>query len=137
MGFPDSSDGTESACNARRPGFNSWVGKIPWRRESLPTPVLQPGEFHGERSLVDYSPWSHKELDTIEQLSQGISGSSAGKESTSNAVPRLGRSIGEGIGYPPQYCQDSLVAQKGKNLPARGWEDPVEKGMATDSSILA
>ena len=32
----------------RRPGFNSWVRKIPWRREWLPTPVFFPGEFHGE-----------------------------------------------------------------------------------------
>ena len=31
-----------------RPGFESWVGKIPWRRECLPTPVFLPGEFHGE-----------------------------------------------------------------------------------------
>ena len=42
----------------------TWVGKIPWRREWLPTPVFLPGEFHGL-----YSPWSHKELDTTEQLS--------------------------------------------------------------------
>ena len=37
----------------RRHGFNPWVGKIPWRKERLPTPVFWPGEFHG----VD-SPWS-------------------------------------------------------------------------------
>ena len=36
----------------RRPGFYFWVGKTPWRRERLPTPVLLPGEFHGEISLV-------------------------------------------------------------------------------------
>ena len=42
----------------------TWVGKIPWRREWLPTPVFWPGEFHGL-----YSPWGHKELDTTEQLS--------------------------------------------------------------------
>ena len=41
----------------RRPGFNPWVGKIPWRRERLPTPVFWSGEFHGL-----YSPWGHKEL---------------------------------------------------------------------------
>ena len=39
-----------------------------WRREWLPTPVFLPGEFHEQRSLVGYSPWSHKELDTTEQL---------------------------------------------------------------------
>ena len=36
----------------RRPGFYFWVGKIPWKRERLPTPVFLPGEFHGEISLV-------------------------------------------------------------------------------------
>ena len=37
--------------------FNPWVWKIPWRREWLPTPVCLLGEFHGQRSLVGYSPW--------------------------------------------------------------------------------
>ena len=46
-----------------RPGFNPWVGKIPWRREWLPTPVSLPGEFHGQRSLAGCSPWGHKESD--------------------------------------------------------------------------
>ena len=40
-------------CN--RHGFNPWVGKIPWRRKWLLTPVFLPGEFHGQRSLVGYS----------------------------------------------------------------------------------
>ena len=39
----------------------------------LRTPVFLPGEFHGQRSLVDYSPWGHKELDTTEQLTLGTS----------------------------------------------------------------
>ena len=47
-----------------RPGFNPWVGKIPWRRERLPTPVFWPGEFHGL-----YSPWVCKESDMTEGLS--------------------------------------------------------------------
>ena len=48
----------------RRPGFYPWVGKIPWRRERLPTPIFWPGELHGL-----YNPWGHKESDTAEQLS--------------------------------------------------------------------
>ena len=60
-------DSQESACNAdRRPGFDPWGGKIPWRREWQPTPVFLPGEFHGQRSLADYSPQGHKELDMTE-----------------------------------------------------------------------
>ena len=43
--------------------------KIPRRREWLPTPVFLPGEIHRQRSLVGYSPWGHKELDTTERLS--------------------------------------------------------------------
>ena len=61
-GFPDSSVGKESTCSV--PGFNPWVGKIPWKRERLPTPVFWPEEFHEM-----YSPWGRKELDTTERLS--------------------------------------------------------------------
>ena len=101
LGFPDSSDGNVSACNAGDPGSipglgrstgeglgcplqyswaslvaqlvknlpamwetQVWIGKIPWRREWLPTPVLFPGEL-----CLLYSPWDHKELDTSEGLS--------------------------------------------------------------------
>ena len=76
--------------------------------------------------------------------------SSVGKETACNAgdpssIPGSGRSTGEGIGYPLQYSWASLVAQLVKNLPAMretwvrslGWEDPLEKGKATHSSILA
>ena len=45
-----------------------WVGKIPCRREWLPTPVFLPEEFHGQRNLAGYLPWGHKESDTTEQL---------------------------------------------------------------------
>ena len=75
---------------------------------------------------------------------------SAGKESTCNAgdpglIPGSGRSAGEGTGYPLQYSWASLVAQLVKNPPAmletwvqsEGWEDPLEEGKATHSSILA
>ena len=44
--------------------FDSWVGKIHWRRDRLLTPVFWPGDFHGL-----YSPWGHKELGLTERLS--------------------------------------------------------------------
>ena len=53
----------------RRPAFDPWVGKIPWRRVWQPTLVFLPGEFHGQRILVGYCPWGHKESDMTEQLS--------------------------------------------------------------------
>ena len=77
-------------------------------------------------------------------------GGSVGKESACNArdpgsIPESGRSTGEEKGYPLQYPWTSLVAQLIKNLPTMreawvqslGWEDPLEKGKATNSSILA
>ena len=102
VGFPGSSAGKESTCNAGDSGsipglgrsagegigyplqyswaslvahlvkslpamqatwFNPWVGKIPWRREQLPTPVVWPGEVHGL-----YRQWGRRESDTTEQF---------------------------------------------------------------------
>ena len=59
LGFPGGASGKEPACQCRRPkreGFDPWVRKIPWRRAWQSTPVFLPGEFHGQRSLVGYSP---------------------------------------------------------------------------------
>ena len=64
--LPGGSDGKESASNGR-PGFDPWVGKIPWSGEWLSTSIFLPGGFHGQRILVCYSPWAHKELDTAER----------------------------------------------------------------------
>ena len=58
----------EQHLQHRRPGFNSWVGKIPWRGEWQPTPLFLIGKSLGPRSLVGYSPWGHRELDTTERL---------------------------------------------------------------------
>ena len=80
----------------------------------------------------------------------GFTDSSVGKESAYNAgdpglIPGLGRSAGEGVDYPLQYSWASLVTLLVKNQPAMwencvrslGCEDPLEKGKATHSSILA
>ena len=48
------------AMQETRPGFDPWVRKIPWRREWKPTPVLLPGEFHGQRRLAGYGPWGRR-----------------------------------------------------------------------------
>ena len=104
LGFPDSSVGKESACNAGDPssipgsgispgegiGYplqyfgaslvaqmvknlpamqETWVRSLAWEdpleEAWKPTPVFWPGESQGQRSLVDYSPWGHKESDTL------------------------------------------------------------------------
>ena len=44
----------------RKCSFDPWVGKFPWRRAWQPAPVFLPGESHGQRSLVGYSPWGHR-----------------------------------------------------------------------------
>ena len=104
--FPGGSDGKVSAYNAGDPGSIPGWGKILWRRKWQPTPVLLPGKSH-ERSPVGYSPWGLTKSDTTEWL----------------------------------YF---LLAHVVKNLPAMREtqvrslrrEDPLEKGMATHSSIL-
>ena len=55
--------GRESICQCRRCRFDTWVGKICFSRKWQPIPVFLPGKFHGQRSLVGYSPWGGKELD--------------------------------------------------------------------------
>ena len=72
--FPGGSDSKASACNADRPGFDPWVGKIPWRRKWQPTPVFLPGKSHGRRSLAGYSPWGRRVGQTKRLHSQPIRG---------------------------------------------------------------
>ena len=62
-GFPGGVTGKEPTCQCRRRRFDPWARKIPCSRKWHPIPVFLPGKFHGQRSLVGYSPWDHKELD--------------------------------------------------------------------------
>ena len=62
-GLPWWLSGKESTHQAGDPGSVT-VGKIPWRRKWQPTPVLLPGESHGQRSLAGYSPLDCKQSDT-------------------------------------------------------------------------
>ena len=66
-----------NAGRPKRPGFDPWVGKIPWRRKWQPTPVFLPGKSHGQRSLMGCSPYCHtgyqtwlKQLSTYDPLSR-------------------------------------------------------------------
>ena len=69
MGLPKWHCGKESACQCRkcsrhqRHGFNPWAGKFPWSMKWQPISVFLPGKFHGEKSLMGYSPWGCKESD--------------------------------------------------------------------------
>ena len=84
--------------------FDPWVGKIPWKRERLPTLVFWPGEFHGL-----YSLWGHKELDTTGRLSLSLS-----HKVWASLVAQL-------VKNPP--------AMQETQVQSLGWEDPLEKGM--------
>ena len=61
MGLPWWLRGKESICQCRIYGFDSWVGKIPWRKKWQPTPVFLPGKSHGRGAC---NPWGHKKLNT-------------------------------------------------------------------------
>ena len=86
-----------------RPGFDPWVGKIPWRRAQQPTPVFFMENLHGQRSLVGYSPWGCKESDRTEWWSNqgllalhkdnhltGIQITTVGRKGVKKRFPNLG-----------------------------------------------
>ena len=78
-----------------RPAIIRWVRKIPRRREWQPNPVFLPGESHGQRSLLGYYPWDHKEWDMTEGLTLSLTKmdrSPVDKTTAWNWVPSL---IGE------------------------------------------
>ena len=140
--LPRGLSGKESTCQCRRHGFDPWVGKILWRRKWQPTPVFLPGiKLRSPTLQMDSLPAEVQGKPCSKPNSKpnikAFPDSSVGKESTSNAgdpslIPGLGRSPGEGIGYPLQYSWPSLVSQVVENLPAMrenwvrslSWEDP-------------
>ena len=71
LGFPASSDGKESACNAGDlgliPEFNPWTRKIPLEEGVATHSNILARRIHGQRSLAGYSPWGRKESDTTER----------------------------------------------------------------------
>ena len=74
--------GKEPACKCRRhkrQGFDPWVREILWRTAWQPTPVFLPGESHGQRSLVGYSPRGRTESDTMKRLSMAHSVKQGGR----------------------------------------------------------
>ena len=75
IGSPGAASCREPTCQCRthkRLGFNLWVGETPWGRAWQLTPVFLPGESHGKRNLVGYSPWGCKESEMTEWLTHTI-----------------------------------------------------------------
>ena len=133
-GLPWWLSGKESPCQWRRlrkRGYEGdsrnmslipWIRKIPWRRKWQPTPVFLLGESYGQRNLVGYSPWGHKESEMTEQLSVHTHThlitppkdfglpcwlrwvkKCACNAGDPGSIPGFGRSPGEGNDNPPQY----------------------------------
>ena len=121
MGLPMWFSGKESTCQCRRHRrcrFDPWVRKIPWRRKWQHIPVFLPRESHGQRSLVGYSPWGHKESDMTEWL----------HFLSFHFTPGLGGSV---VKNQPavQETQEMWVGSLGQ-------EDPLEERMASHFCIL-
>ena len=114
LGFLGGSDCKESMRETCVWSLGPWVRRIPWRREWLPTPVFLPGEFHGQRSLVGYGLWGHKESDTTERLTYGCFQASLVTQMVKN-----------------------LLAMRETWVWYLDWGDPLENSIATHSSILA
>ena len=96
----------------RRSRLDPWVGKILWTGKWQPTPVLLPGKSHGQRSMVGYI--------------QGVA------ESRHNWVTSLSLSF---LGSLVSEMVKNLLVMQETQVPSLGWEDALEKGMATHSSV--
>ena len=124
LGFPHSSVGKESAWNAGDPG----------------------SIFESERSTGEGigSPLQYSWASLVAQMEKNPGDLHSCNAGYLGLILGSGRSAGEGIGYPFQYSWASLVAQMVKNplimqetwVRSLGWEDPLEKGKATHSSVL-
>ena len=136
-----------------RRGYLGWVWERWWKLSRWRKGISDKGIPEHSRQRNQQRFWSNKTKSirgTVTGITRGFPNSSVGKESACNAgdphsIPASGRSAREGIAYPLQYSWASLVAQLVKNPPAMwetwvwslGWEDPLEKGKATHSSVLS
>ena len=102
-----------------RPRFHSWVGRSPREGNGNPSPVFLPGEFYGQRSLASCNLWDCKKLDTTECVHTHTP---LRNEYISSLVAQMIKN--------PTAMQETWVQSLGQ-------EDPLEKGMATHSGILA
>ena len=134
----------------------NWQGSTDIRRQWRPTPVLLPGKSHGQRNLVGCSPWGCEESDTTQRLHFHFSFSCIGEGTHSSVLAWRIPGMGEPGGLPSMVSHRvghdwsdlaaaAAVAQTVTHLSVMqdtrvqslGWEDPLEKEMATHSSILS
>ena len=106
--------------------------EVLWRRKWIPTSVFSPGEFYGQRSLVGYSPWGHKESDTTEQLTL----SHFHKGETRVVIAQREKLP---LWDSPWNCKESDTTEQlstAHDVWSLGGEDPLEKELTTHLSIL-
>ena len=143
-GFAGGSVSKESACKAGDPGAR----KIPQRIEWQPTPALLPGKSHGQRSLAGYSSWGGKELDGTEGLTLSLSLSHSSRQASYQWIkipidkfPENMSSQSKTRGFPGGASGKESAYQCRRHkrcwFDSLGWEDALEKGLATQSSIFA
>ena len=161
IGLPHNSEGEVSAYNAVEPGSSPGLGRSSGELEevmAIHTSILawriSWSEDHGRLQSMGLQrvshDWAIKTTKYYYTLQRSFPGGSAGKESSCNSgdpslIPGSERSPGEVIGYRIQYSWVSLVAQMLNNplamretwVQSPDWEDPLEEGMATHSSIFA
>ena len=111
--FADGTSGKESNSQCRRRWFDPWVGKIPWRRKWQPIPVFLPGEFHGQKSPVGYSPKGSKESDATEHMqhfyfSFNFATGHNYRYSLLQFHPVAFLTVPEAVGDPPLYPLNSI-----------------------------
>ena len=92
LGFPGGSVSKASACNVGDMGSIPGSERYPWRRKWQPTPAFLPGESHGQRSLVGFSPWGRKESGTTARLTLIVPDSLGSQE-----VPGVTGNFGLGV----------------------------------------
>ena len=106
LDFPGGS-AVDSACQGRMPGFDAWVGKVPWRREWQPTPGFWPGDSHGPRSLGGYSLWGrrvgHDGATTQQHTTTALSPKACPPQAAARSSPRS-----HGLSSPPFMAAFSI-----------------------------
>ena len=106
VGFPGGSGcRLQGLLQCRRPGFDPWGGKIPWRRKGQPTPALLSGKSHGQRSLVGYRPQSHKR----------VGYNLATKPQHLYVVPKTGKSVQAGSRLVVTFPREKLEVGQGED----------------------
>ena len=109
--------------------FDPWLGKIPWRRKWPPTPVLLPGKFHEQRSLVGYSPQGCKESDTTKRLSTDT------KEDVQFSCSVVSDSLWpHGLHHPRLPCPSLTSGAYSNSCPLSRWCHPTTSSSVTPFS---